>query len=176
MSIKVKVYEPLHYAIEQKAFFMWCDQDKPDGEEIVDFGLGEKKLSEYHWLVAQILVTMEADAAMRAMGPVTTKTDSGYLYCPYLPIMRTPVVPDPESFSPQTRKDLLKKLKTCWSDEAWIDLEECTSGTDTPLTRPDKLLSIDEDSCEEITMESRISHIKPTTAPDYIELKLDNED
>ena len=111
MNIKVKVYEPLHYAIEQKAFFMWCAAGKPDGEEIVNHGLGERKLGEYHWMIAEMMVKMEAEQKIR-------------------------------------------KLKCAWSEDAWIDLEECTSGLDTPLTRPDKIFSIDYDSCEETVMPS----------------------
>lgn len=109
---EITVHEPMRELIERKAFFMWCDQGKPDGEEIVDFGLGEKKLCEYHWILASIEAEMESWNAIRKMGPITHTLGPGYFYCPYVPI--TPPM-----------DEIIEQNKKVW-ERAEIDKDEAT--------------------------------------------------
>ncbi len=92
---EMQVYEDLHFEIERRAFFMWCSQGKPDGEEEVDFGLGKKKLCEYHWLIASLEAKMESRSFIRRIEPVRCS--------PFVPLFYTPL----KDFDP--KKGILTK-------------------------------------------------------------------
>jgi hypothetical protein len=172
MGIEMKVYHPLEDKIRDKSFYMWCEQGKPDGEQIVDYGLGKKKLCEYHWLVASMLSQMEADVAMRRMGKATTTLDKGYIFYD-------------EQVGLFARSD----------EECECDFEK---GILTKYGK--KLMALDEEPCEEVVMDGipipsvidgdweRCSipstldtsipntiSVKPVECPDYIEIKLTKE-
>lgn len=69
--------------IERKAFFIWCDQGKPDGEEMVDFGFGQKTLREYNWIMAEMEVEAELHEAKKHFWD---KAHPQYgIFCPYIP-------------------------------------------------------------------------------------------
>ena len=140
--------------IEQRAFLMWCDQGKPDGEQMVDFGLGEKKLCEYHWLIAKLQWEMESWHILKSIGPVETKLDKGYFYAPYVPLTKTPVALDPDVFQP--RKGILSRYGKKILEEGKEHYGKMT------------LKDLDGPPTEEVTMEAR-----PTPSPDYIEIELE---
>ncbi len=140
---EIKVYHDMHNLIERKAYFMWCNQGKPDGEEEVDFGCGKKKLCEYHWLLASLEAEMESWSAFRKMGPVTTSMGEGYFYCSDLPLTQTPVMLDPETF--RSRKGILTRY-----------------GRKLLAEKEAKLTPVDEPSCEEVTMEETTIHFSDT--------------
>jgi len=171
--------EPARDEIEQRAFRMWQEQGELDGEQIVNYGLGKKKLCDYHWLVAKMLVNMETDARLRKLGPVKVTMDEGFFYCPYVPfphvpLLKTPPVPDkiddsqvvPEGVDVDPAKE--------------ISLEEFSPRKGIMTRYGKKLLrdgakhykrieikDLDVAPTERVTME-----IRPIPAPDWIEIDL----
>lgn len=89
--------------INDKAYFKWIDAGRPDNMHQQFWDEAEKEFSENHI----IEVNLPAQPSQRRGRLAGTSLGTGYFYCPYVPLQKTPVILDPAEFTP--RKGILTR-------------------------------------------------------------------
>ncbi len=83
--------------IKDKAYFKWVEAGRPDGRDQEFWDVAEKEYAETYI----IEVNLPPKQRRRWGGyQAPSFLDVGYFYAPYIPLTKTPVILDPESFNP----------------------------------------------------------------------------